>query len=202
MIKFVPIEESLFKEKLKNLVLEAHKKVPRYDFYQLYPDHETDDKWLEIVGWLPLPAQIISDFQSEIKLEDTVASEWDPDTHVPEIKGIHTLPNGMTYFGLLIGGEAIPIFCIIYWDGENLRGYTPTEGNCYNKKTKAIWLYYMGDEDFEEEYFKIFHQEYSEEVEEEEAKAEGVDLVTCTNFSFDSAKIVDHIQKVFTAKLL
>lgn len=185
MNQFVPIEESLFKQKLRDLVIESYRKANRQDFYKLYPDYETSNEWLEIVGWLPLPAQIIKDFQSEIKLDDTVTSEWDPDTHIPEIQGIHTLPNGMTYFGLLIGGEAIPIFCIIYWDGVSLRGYTPTEGNCYNKKTKAIWLY-----------------DYMQEDEEIiEAKAEGVDLETCTNFNFDSVKILDHIQKVFTLKL-
>jgi hypothetical protein len=44
-----------------------------------------------------------------------------------------TLSNGLTFFGFLADDDGgIPCFMIIYYDGENLRLYTPIRGNFVN----------------------------------------------------------------------
>jgi hypothetical protein len=54
------------------------------------------------------------------------------------IVGLHTLPNGMTYLGALMGGDwESPLFGIVYHDGKTFRGYIPTDGNAFNCLTKA-----------------------------------------------------------------
>lgn len=83
--------------------------------------------------------------------------------------GFQTLPNGLTYMGIMAGGDwQIPVFFIVYWDGKDLRGYVPTDGNTFNhvtnrpygndpdsdwdaiKKTYANWIVEQyGEEDIQ-----------------------------------------------------
>lgn len=54
--------------------------------------------------------------------------------------GFHTLPNGLTYFGVSCGGDwETPLVYIVYWDGRQLRGYVPEDGNFWNTDTKAAY---------------------------------------------------------------
>jgi len=56
------------------------------------------------------------------------------------INGFHTLSNGLTFLGVIAGGDwEAPIFFIIYWDGKKLRGYIPENGNVYSKKHKEAY---------------------------------------------------------------
>jgi len=56
------------------------------------------------------------------------------------ITGFHTLPNGLTYLGVCAGGDwEVPLFYIVYYDGETLRGYIPKDGNHWNTKTKTAY---------------------------------------------------------------
>ena len=56
------------------------------------------------------------------------------------IMGLNTLDNGLTYWGMEAGGDwEHPVYFIIYWDGENLRGYVPKDGNVWNYKTKSAF---------------------------------------------------------------
>lgn len=49
------------------------------------------------------------------------------------LMGLQTLPNGLTFYGYMAGGDwESPVFLIIYFDGKKLRSYTPTYGNCVN----------------------------------------------------------------------
>lgn len=60
--------------------------------------------------------------------------------------GVHTLPNGLTFYGIVMGGDwEIPMFLIIYWDGKQLRAYIPSYGNCINLDCKCAF----GSEDDE-----------------------------------------------------
>lgn len=61
------------------------------------------------------------------------------------IAGFHTEKNGLTYYGVCVGGDwEFPVFVCIYWDGKKLRAYIPTEGNPWNTSTKTA---YGNDED-------------------------------------------------------
>lgn len=56
------------------------------------------------------------------------------------ITGFHTLPNGLTYMGVVAGGDwEYPLFYIVYWDGTKLRGYIPTDGNHWNTDTHTAY---------------------------------------------------------------
>lgn len=56
------------------------------------------------------------------------------------ITGFHTLPNGLTYMGVCAGGDwEAPLFYIVYFDGQELRGYIPTDGNHWNTDTKTAY---------------------------------------------------------------
>jgi|GEM_PF-3619652 len=55
-----------------------------------------------------------------------------------KILGYHTLSNGLTFLGAMASGDtSIPIYYIVYWDGEALRAFIPKNGNLWNPKTKA-----------------------------------------------------------------
>jgi hypothetical protein len=61
------------------------------------------------------------------------------------LMGFHTEANGLTYYGVCAGGDwEHPVYFCVYWDGQKLRGYVPTEGNPWNTTTKKA---YGNDED-------------------------------------------------------
>lgn len=48
--------------------------------------------------------------------------------------GIHTMHNGLTFIACWAGGDwECPVCFILYWDGKDLRGYIPDEGNLWNR---------------------------------------------------------------------
>lgn len=55
--------------------------------------------------------------------------------------GLHTfVDTGLTFWGMQAGGDwEYPVFFIVYWDGQKLRGYVPTDGNPYNTDTKEAY---------------------------------------------------------------
>ena len=54
--------------------------------------------------------------------------------------GFITLDNGFSYLGCEVGGDwEHPIYFIVYWDGEKLRGYIPKLGNIWNQKIKSAF---------------------------------------------------------------
>lgn len=54
-----------------------------------------------------------------------------------KLLGFHTMGNGLTYLGVMAGGDSdLPIFYIVYWDGSRLRAFIPKDGNFWNPKTK------------------------------------------------------------------
>lgn len=56
------------------------------------------------------------------------------------LSGLHTLDNGLTFLGFVAGGDwELPVFSIVYWDGKDLRGYTPLSGNIFNPVSKTAF---------------------------------------------------------------
>ncbi|MFA5314047.1 MAG: hypothetical protein WC375_12165 [Methanomassiliicoccales archaeon] len=97
------------------------------DIYFLYSD--TD--------WKDLTPQIKVDLKNvEFDLENTeliVGNIVRPASEMKRIMGFQTLSNGMTFLGIIAGGDwEFPIYFIIYWDGSELRGYIPKDGNSWN----------------------------------------------------------------------
>jgi hypothetical protein len=69
--------------------------------------------------------------------------EFEPDNAYAgsgPIVGWRTHENGLPYFGVIAGGDwELPVFFIVYWDGKELRGYVPTDGNTWNTDTKKAY---------------------------------------------------------------
>ena len=62
--------------------------------------------------------------------------------------GFHTIENGLSFWVCAMGGDwEYPVHFIIYFDGSDLRGYIPTNGNPYNRATKEA---YGNDDDSDE----------------------------------------------------
>lgn len=52
--------------------------------------------------------------------------------------GIFFTSQGVPYLRCLAGGDwEIPVRFFIYYDGKTMRGYVPTKGNPFNRKTKS-----------------------------------------------------------------
>jgi len=74
---------------------------------------------------------------------DTENVEWhkkDAYGDFGEVAGFNTTPGGLTYLGVTAGGDwESPLLFILYWDGIQLRGYVPTDGNTWNTDTKTAY---------------------------------------------------------------
>lgn len=56
------------------------------------------------------------------------------------IVGFHRLDNQFAFLGVEAGGDwQYPVFFIIYWDGKELRGYIPKDGNSWNTGTMEAY---------------------------------------------------------------
>lgn len=92
-----------------------------------------------------LTPKIKKDFKVKVDFENFEDSKWNwsPDNPLSKINnllGYNTLPNGLSFLGMIAGGDwEHPIFFIFYWDGNKLRAYIPTEGNPWNTSTNQAY---------------------------------------------------------------
>jgi hypothetical protein len=94
--------------------------------------------YYEYKNLTPRVAQDLS--KVSFDLENVCVSREEAFRGFDNLVGLHTLPSGLAYLGLGAGGDwEIPIFFIIYWDGKELRGYIPKDGNPWNTDTKAAY---------------------------------------------------------------
>lgn len=77
--------------------------------------------------------------RSESKLKKDLSKvSWD--TENSSCLGIKTLSNGFTYEAWSVGGDwEVPVYFIKYWDGKDIRGYIPQDGNPWNTDTKQAF---------------------------------------------------------------
>jgi len=93
-----------------------------------------------------------------------------------KILGYHTLDNDLTFCGMSAGGDwERPVYFIVYWDGKKLRGYVPTDGNCWNTSTRQA---YGNDEDAD---FKNAKKRWPVAFAEEDSG----DIVDCVDYNED-----------------
>lgn len=56
------------------------------------------------------------------------------------LMGYNTLDNGLSFLGITAGGDwEAPIFFIIYFDGNKLRGYIPEKGNTWDVENRIAY---------------------------------------------------------------
>lgn len=76
---------------------------------------------------------------------------------VPDLIGYHVYPNGLTAWGIVTGDGPL-VFIILYWDGESIRIYIPTDGNLWNTDTNVPYTISVPpDEDDAENIKKRFN---------------------------------------------
>lgn len=80
--------------------------------------------------------------------------------------GYNTLPNGMVYLGVWAGGDwETPVYFILYWDGKELRGYIPKDGNTWNTDTNMAYGTYAYREADLQNCKKRWPELFAEEIE-------------------------------------
>jgi hypothetical protein len=165
---FAPITPTELLHKIVKGIFDTTNPPPELnEFFPLY-DWDLDggfdyaDDWLEARDMLNIPTvekDLKVNFDRE-NFECCTPYEWD------KIVGFHTLENDLTFLGFYAGGDwQQPVFGIVYWDGDNLRSYIPTDGNPWNTKTKAAYGEYDSDDENAMERFgkpaeqTVFNQE-------------------------------------------
>jgi hypothetical protein len=130
------------KEELADLILDTASKNPNVDATDIpdinNPDFAMKIKYVEDKAhWLGLDT-LTSKVEKDLKKVDFDTENLDAEGFT--LTGFQTLDNGFTFLGIHAGGDwEQPIFFIIYWDGKELRGYIPEDGNVYNTKTKTAF---------------------------------------------------------------
>lgn len=110
-----------------------------------YIDEDTEDEGPEADSAYEFIREIIyadetvcKDIKYNVDAENILvaADASDEDKYV----GMHTLANGFTFYGIIMGGDwEVPAFLIIYWDGKKLRAYIPSYGNLINLDCKCAF---------------------------------------------------------------
>lgn len=76
---------------------------------------------------------------ADIKINFDLENYGHEQDYPEDLCGLHTLSNGLTFWGMYGGGDwEAAVFFIVYWDGR-LRGYVPKDGNCWNTITKEAY---------------------------------------------------------------
>lgn len=75
----------------------------------------------------------------EFDFEDCQSEAFGSDNNDYGFFGVQQLGD-LNFIGFVAGGDwEHPVHFIVYWDGHDLRGYVPDDGNTYNKKTKTAY---------------------------------------------------------------
>ena len=102
------------------------------------------EKFLEVTGFdggKGITPTVIGDL--EAVQFDTENREWQKKEAYEgfeAVTGFNTTPGGLTYLGVAAGGDwECPLLYVLYWDGQELRGYVPRGGNTWNTDTMTAY---------------------------------------------------------------
>jgi hypothetical protein len=141
------------KERLGRMILETARNNPNEMVRDVLST--LDEKWYEYCDgsqFLQICTSLTEDksLQKDNKFhacaENVVGHKYYPShTEIGKpLMGMHTLDNGLTFFGFAVGGDwELPVYMIVYFDGKKLRLYTPSYGNLVNLDFKSA----LGSED-------------------------------------------------------
>ena len=145
---FAPIT----KEELANKILNAFRDNQHYD-------EKEYKEWLEDRGCSPkmsnikivtenahclYPKQLTKQIEKDLsKVEfdtENLTCDYRESFGYGKLVGFNTLPNGLTHLGISCGGDwEQSLYWIIYFDGNQLRAYIPTDGNTWNTDNKMAY---------------------------------------------------------------
>jgi len=79
----------------------------------------------------------------QVRMDWTVV-EFSPEN--VSVIGEKVTTGGVPYVMILAGGDwETPVACVMYFDGQELRGYVPKDGNSYNRMTKSAFGNFKDD---------------------------------------------------------
>jgi hypothetical protein len=149
--KFVPVS----KEFLKQKIVDAINKQPRDEysgpatvehFYgdkSEYDPSQDEEEYFEPVTLFSCIKYLTPSVEKDLSkiMFDTENVYWEYiDNYTDRMVDFQTTKSGLNFLGVVAGGDwEVPIFFIIYWDGEKLRGYIPEDGNTFNTVTKKAY---------------------------------------------------------------
>ena len=108
-------------------------------------------EWFWRMNWKYVTKKVEKDLSKiEFSDENYICGDDRYPEELKDLIGIHQLNNGLTFFGMLAGGDSeLPLFFILYHDGKQFRGYIPEVSNCFNASTKTA---FGNDEDEDTKY--------------------------------------------------
>lgn len=102
-----------------------------------------DEDWLQTTNWTRVSSYVKRDL-SRIEFSDEnifVSNQYINKNYQNSLLGINQLSNGLCFLGVNSSGDwELGVFFIVYWDGEDLRGFIPLEGNTFNEKRRCAWV--------------------------------------------------------------
>ena len=158
----------------------------------LHPTEDEDEdgyRDYRVIKWLT--PDIEKDLSKvEFDTENVMMTTKDMNHDCKLIGDYQTLDNGLTYLGVVAGGDwERPIFFIIYWDGKKLRGYIPKDGNVWNYTTKQAYGN-DGPADFKDACKYRLTKKQAKELE----NSGDVDDYFSADFDLDQNKIIEDIK--------
>ena len=105
-------------------------------------DEDMSEEYVKMILWMN--KQVNKDNAYHLCMK-SIASDYlynpfvrkkDVGTH---LIGFQTLPNGISFLGFINRGERYNSFSILYYDGNDVRMYTPLRGNCVNADYKMTF---------------------------------------------------------------
>lgn len=87
------------------------------------------------------PYNLLGYIRKDIKVDfSTENFYYEKEKFIKFDLGINILDNGLTCWIMRSGGDwEAPVYFIVYWDGKNIRGYVPKDGNPWNTDTKQAY---------------------------------------------------------------
>lgn len=127
------------KDELKKIIIDYYLKnesLIELEGYEPYIDEDLEEDDLEIARYYvqPIIEFSRSKVHHDIRLDSIYNDFYDGSGDVEEfpLEGFHTLDNGFTFYGFVgAGDETGSYFFIVYYNGNELRGYIPYYGNTY-----------------------------------------------------------------------
>lgn len=149
MNRFQPMDLETFKETVFSH-LEQHGYKKKSNFFG------SEQEYYDVYDWILSRDTMIENGINEIEFDfenHDFGIQHDDAYNFTELMGFQML-DSMPFIGMYAGGDwEHPVFFIVYYDGENFRGYIPKMGNTYNPVTKAAF----GNNDQEDEKYLKAH---------------------------------------------
>lgn len=129
-----------------------------------------------------LSKKISKDWKVDVDFEN-----YSHEFNIDRLLGFHDEDNGLNFMGFSTGGDwEFPVFSLFYWDGKDIRLYTPTDGNPWNTDTNRAF----GNDAVAD--FKNIKKRWPEKLDDIEYTDDFLDKI---DLQFDKNLVLEDIKK-------